>query len=316
MGKRQKKAGPVTLSNQELIPSVIGVIDNKEKSTWPLVMLFGLLIAFIIGLPRITAYISGESNVIDTTSPSETKEKNPNETSSEETKFYSFTNDLSIALDGLVVRNFQFQANDLSLYISNESADKDYLVNHALFLELYDKNNTLLQRIKMPNESINQGASQTYTFDSDVSVNLISQVVLEEKQTKDYPSVHLTKENDNTYSLTCNKGTEKIVYRFDSEQKLEYLTQTINVTSSSLYQQELTDYRQMTSKYNAINGVTSNIVEVGGGFTVTTNIDLDIVDFNNRTTKNTLDDKVYYGKGTEGKVVYFELSAMNYKCTM
>lgn len=314
MAKRKKKT-PVVLSNQELIPSVIGIIDNKEKSIWPLFLLFILLILFIFGLPKITAYIHGEGNVVDQTPPVENKEENPNNPSGEETKFYPYTKDLSISLDGLMIRNFQFQANDLSIYISNESADKNYLVNHTLFLELYDKNNTLLQRIKMPSDVINQGANQIYTFDSDVSVDVVSQVVLEEKKPEDYPTIQLKKENDNTYSLTCNKGTEKIVYRFDEEQQLEYLTQTINVTSSSLYQQQLTDYRQMTSKYNAINGVTSNIVEVSSGFTVTTNIDLNVVDFNNRTTKNTLINQVYYKKGTDGKVVYFELSAMNYKCS-
>ena len=47
----------------------------------------------------------------------------------------------------------------------------------------------------------------------------------------------------------------------------------------------------------------------------TTTIDLSKVDFKDRVIQNTLNSAAYYGKDTEGKVVFFELSAMNYKCS-
>ena len=42
--KKKKNETPVVLSNQELIPSVIGVINEKEKSNWVVVVLFIILI--------------------------------------------------------------------------------------------------------------------------------------------------------------------------------------------------------------------------------------------------------------------------------
>ena len=48
MSKKKNVVEEVRLSNQELIPSVIGVIDNKEKSNWPLIILFVFLIVFIV----------------------------------------------------------------------------------------------------------------------------------------------------------------------------------------------------------------------------------------------------------------------------
>ena len=41
MSRKKKEVAPIVLSYQELMPSVIGRIDSKEKSNW--VVLFYLL---------------------------------------------------------------------------------------------------------------------------------------------------------------------------------------------------------------------------------------------------------------------------------
>lgn len=311
----KKKKGPVTLSNQELIPSVIGVVDDKQKGSFFVIVLFVLLIGFIIGLPSITAYITGDSPIVYN-NPTNTDEPEVPENPVLEQKFYPLSDTLIINEGGISLQNLVVSNSSLSLDLLNSANSKEYLVEHQFYLELYDVNKMLLQRIKMPSESLNKGTSKTYSFDISVTSSLISQVSFGEKTISDYPAVNLRKENDDEYSLTCRLNNETLEYLFDENQKLQSITDTVNYSSNAVdYTQSLTEYRQMTSKYNGVDGVTSNISEVNNGFTVTTTIDLNKVDLSNRSIKNTLDNVAYYRKDTEGKVVSFELSAMNYKCS-
>lgn len=317
MRKKKKEEIPVTLSNQELIPSVIGVIDDKEKSNLPFLIIFFLLIGFIIALPTITAYLSGEQEINVNPNNTGGNTEKPEEPAGNELNFYTFSDDVSVSVSGISFQDFELSEGKIAFSITNNSEAKNYLAQHLLYLELYDSDKMLLQRIKLPTDNLSKGVTENYTFELSVSKSNITQFTLGEKTIEDYPTVNLKKENDGTYSLTCTKEEEKLVYEFDKDQKLNMITDVVNYsTSNSLYQEKLVDYRQMTSKYNAIDGVTSNLVEAGQGFTVTTIIDLQKVDFSNRSVKNTLNNKAYYGKDTEGKVVYFELSAMNYKCSM
>lgn len=315
MSKKKKQDAPVVLSQQELMPSVLGVIDDKEKSNFIVLALFVLLIIFIIALPSITSYINGEKKISFT--PSADGNKKPNDpTISHETIYYDFKDDLEVPIEGLVIKNFNILRKEFSFDIVNENEVKNYLSTHAIYLELYDNDQTLLQRVKFPTENINRGGSLSYQFDLNVPTADISKIVIEEKKVSDYPSVNLNKESDGTYLMVCSKGYETITYQFDKEAKLYYIMNVVNYSSSvDNYNVLLTEYRQMSSKYNGLEGVTSNISEVATGFTSTTTLSLEKIDFTNKTVKNTLTNKAYYGKGTEGKVVYFELSAMNYQCS-
>lgn len=313
--KKKKQEVPIVLSNQELIPSVIGIIDEKEKSNWIVVVLFLFLIIFIIALPTITSYIRGEKQI--TFSPSTNNPDKPQDPGpSAETLFYDFKEGLEVPIDGLLIKDFDINRKDFSLSIVNENEVKNYLVTHPLYLELYDSEQTLLQRIKLPNENLSRGGILNYSFELTVPTYDISKIVIEEKKVSDYPAVNLNKESDGTYLLVCSKDAETITYQFDTEGKLYYIMSVVNYASSvDNYNVLIADYRQMSSKYNSLEGVTSNISEVGTGFTSTTTLSLERIDFENRSVKNTLNNPAYYGKGTEGKVVYFELSAMNYQCS-
>jgi len=313
--KRKQKKAPIVLSTEDLVPSVIGTIDEKGSSNFVVILLFAFLIAFIIFLPDITNYFTGQGGVVvnpPTKKPEEDDPKDP----TIETKFYPYSDSLTISIDGMLVQGFQIVEGSLSLTITNQSEAKNYLVNHQLYLELYDENKMLLQRIKMPNDNISKNNSADYQFDLNISESQIAQVVLEEKTVDDYPIANLHKEEDDTYSLTCTKGTERLTYLFSKEQKLYYITDVANYSSSiPNYNQILADSRSLASTYNAIEGVTSNIVETGTGFTITSTLSLEKIDFTNRMIRNSLNNSAFYGKDTEGKVVYFELSAMNYQCS-
>ena len=315
MSRKKKEVAPIVLSYQELMPSVIGRIDSKEKSNWVVIVLFIVLIIFIIALPSITTYISGEKQI--TFGPNQNENKKPiDNTPVHETIYYDYSNTLEIPVEGLNFKQFDIVRKTFSFTIENKNEVKNYLVNHVLYMELYDNNQTLLQRVKLPNENLSKGSSLDYQFELTVPTAQIAKIVIEEKKVSDYPAIQLKKESDGTYLLVCSKDVETLTYQFDTEGKLYYIMDIVNYPSSyENYQMKLMDYRQISSKYNGIEGVTSNISEVGSGFTSTTTITLEKIDFENRSIKNTLNNPAYYGKGTEGKVVYFELSAMNYQCS-
>lgn len=315
MKKKDKR--PVVLSNQELIPSVLGVMDEKGKSIFPILLFFGFLVGFIIGLPTITSYLKGEQQIPFVGGGTSSKNPNPpSNPSLEEEKFYDYKSNLDIVVDGISFRNFNVNQNSLSITLMNQSASNTYLSNHYLYLELYDSNLTLLQRIKMPViQDFTKGESKVFTFDLNTSTS-ISKLKLEEKERSSYPAVNLNKESDGTYSLTCRKDHDKLEYMFDETSKLYFITHTVNYTSVvSNYTEIMADYQQLSNKYNGIDGVVSNFLPTLSSFTLTSTFALEKIDFNNRTIKNTLDHEAYYGKDTEGKVVYFELSAMNYQCS-
>lgn len=314
MAKKKNKTS-ITLSNQELIPSVIGVIDDKEKSNWPLIILFILLIGFIVALPTITAYISGEKDITTLTNPGGRTDSGTSNEPVVELKYYVLSDTVNIG--GMSFQDFALRDGMIHFSITNNQESKSYLLEHKLYLELYDAEKTLMQRIKMPTDSLSRGNTQTYSFEFNGASSNIVQFTLDEKTEDDYPAVRLKKEDDDTYSLTCTKGRERLEYQFDEEQKLSSIDHTVNYTSSvEGYQEAFADYRQVSSKYNSIDGVVSNIVQAGNGFTFTTMIDLTKVDFSSRTVTSTLNHEAYYAGGTFGKVVYFELSAMNYKCNI
>ena len=315
MSRKKKEVAPIVLSYQELMPSVIGRIDSKEKSNWVVIVLFIVLIIFIIALPSITTYISGEKQI--TFGPNQNENKKPiDNTPVHKTIYYDYSNTLEIPVEGLNFKQFDIVRKTFSFTIENKNEVKNYLVNHVLYMELYDNNQTLLQRVKLPNENLSKGSSLDYQFELTVPTAQIAKIVIEEKKVSDYPAIQLKKESDGTYLLVCSKDVETLTYQFDTEGKLYYIMDIVNYPSSyENYQMKLMDYRQISSKYNGIEGVTSNISEVGSGFTSTTTITLEKIDFENRSIKNTLNNPAYYGKGTEGKVVYFELSAMNYQCS-
>ncbi|MCI8575041.1 MAG: hypothetical protein HFI09_01070 [Bacilli bacterium] len=315
MSKKKKEVTPVVLSYQELMPSVLGRIDSKEKSNWVVIVLFIVLIVFIIALPTITSYIKGEKQITFTPDNSDQKKPTDN-TPGHETIYYDYSDTLEIPIGGLNFKNFDIVRKDFSLMIENENEVKNYLVTHALYMELYDEEQTLLQRIKLPNENLSKGNTMDFHFELNVPTSSIAKIVIEEKKVSDYPAIQLNKETDGTYMLVCSKSEETITYQFDTSGKLYYIMDIVNYSSSKEdYQMKLMDYRQMSSKYNGLDGVTSNISEVGTGFTSTTTLSLEKIDFENKNVKNTLDNPAYYGKDTEGKVVYFELSAMNYQCS-
>ena len=317
MKKRAKKEIPeVKLSTQELIPSTIGVIDEKGKNSWALILLFGLLIVFVFALPIVTNYFQSEPEVVNP-NPVKPSEK-PNEEPSNNVTFYPLKNNLDIIIGGMSFSKIEVKEKEISITITNNSETKNYLSKHQMYFELYNNEKTLLQRIKLPEDNINKGSSLTATFDLLESVNdKLYQVVITEKTEEDYPPVNLKKDAEGNYSLTCKKGMETLLYSFNSEQKLFAIKDTLNyLNTNSDYQIKLSDCRQKSADFNSITGISTSIVEIGNGFTFNANLALDKLDLTDKNLLTELDNKAYFGKDTEGKVVYFELSTMNYQCSM
>ena len=181
MSRKKKEVAPIVLSYQELMPSVIGRIDSKEKSNWVVIVLFIVLIIFIIALPSITTYISGEKQI--TFGPNQNENKKPiDNTPVHETIYYDYSNTLEIPVEGLNFKQFDIVRKTFSFTIENKNEVKNYLVNHVLYMELYDNNQTLLQRVKLPNENLSKGSSLDYQFELNVPTAQIAKIVIEEKR--------------------------------------------------------------------------------------------------------------------------------------
>lgn len=324
MGKKKKKL-EVKLSDQELVPSTIGYLEESKSGPFGLFLLFAVFIAVAIFLPNITEYVNkllGRSDV-----ELETPIVEVEENKTDEKKIIDVMHDLSDGLEftfnGLKFSNFEVQpyANNLfKYYISfdiENAVDKSVdFSSNKYFIETYDSDSTMLARHII--DDFTSTTSKIITAKSKVNVSLdlssneysnISKILIVIKKQDDYPNYDLELVN-NVYTLTCISNTNTINYIFDKNNNLTSIKDTLRVSNdgTSNYSSKLLQSTSLVSKYNNINGVSSNIIELSNGFTMTTDIDVTKVKINE------LDSNIYYDSNTKVKVIKFEMEARGYSC--
>lgn len=310
MGKKREEI-EIRLSDEELIPSTIGVLEETKKGSLGLIILFLIFIVFVLFLPNITNGINkllGDEEMIIT--PSKEEEKDKEEDNEKISNIYSLTDDLEITYNGIKFKNFSKNTNWISMIMVNENdVDVDF-EKERYFLETYSEDQTLLGRHIFNNVLLSKKSSKTLTLElSEDEYNNLSKILIVKKEEKDYPKVSLLKNDNNQFVLTCKKNTNEIIYTFDKKEELIRIQDTINFANdnSYSYSSNLSFYQGQTANLNNAEGISSSLVEVSTGFTVTTQID----------TKNVLETSLKsenYYKEASPKVIHFEMESRGYSC--
>ena len=313
MAKRKAKE-PIVIDKTPLKATSLGNLETKENGPLVAILWVGLLVVCIISLPYIADFVQNYQNnkIIDTPTkkPDHTSDNNTQGEITKDQAIYNFEKNLVITENKFNLSDFSVANNVLTFKITNVGGDVDYFKKHNYFVELFNDDKTLLQRIKFDGITINKSKTITLNVDA-VSFTKISFI---EKDVKDYPNVTLKKVNE-TPTLTCQNKDLKVIYTFstDEDNKLKTIETNYSYASTNKdYEQMLSRYETYATSYNSLGGVKATLIPINTGFTFKVNIDLATIPEASYTS--TFTDKYYYSLDTEAKIVAFELKTSGFTC--
>ncbi len=313
MAKRKTKE-PIVIDKTPLKATSLGNLDTKENGPLVAILWVGLLVVCIISLPYIADFAQNYQNnkIIDTPTkkPDHTSDNNTQGEITKDQTIYNFEKNLVITENKFNLSDFSVSNNVLTFKITNVGGDVDYFKKHNYFVELFNDDKTLLQRIKFDGITINKSKTITLNVDT-VSFTKISFI---EKDVKDYPNVTL-KTVSEIPTLTCQNKDLKVIYTFstDEDNKLKTIETNYSYASTNKdYEQMLSRYETYATSYNSLGGVKATLIPINTGFTFKVNIDLATIPEASYTS--TFTDNYYYSLDTEAKIVAFELKTSGFTC--
>lgn len=313
MAKRKAKE-PIVIDKTPLKATSLGNLETKENGPLVAILWVGLLVVCIISLPYIADFVQNYQNnkIIDTPTkkPDHTSDNNTQGEITKDQTIYNFEKNLVITENKFNLSDFSVANNVLTFKITNVGGDVDYFKKHNYFVELFNDDKTLLQRIKFDGITINKSKTITLNVDA-VSFTKISFI---EKDVKDYPNVTLKKVSE-IPTLTCQNKDLKVIYTFsaDEDNKLKTIETNYSYASSNKdYEQMLSRYETYATSYNSLGGIKATLIPINTGFTFKVNIDLATIPEASYTS--TFTDKYYYSLDTEAKIVAFELKTSGFTC--
>ena len=180
------------------------------------------------------------------------------------------------------------------------------LANYNYFINLYDQNKKLLQRLMLRDEIVSPNETLKVTF-SLTDSNVYSLTILSISK-DNYPAYVATADENNMATLTCTKDYEKVDYLLNNNKvyaiSLLYEVGVDDANFNTLYG----TYQAMQVSYNSIEGVSSSIETINN-----------VLNFRTIINLNTIGDekinlKTFYPKDTDAKIMNFELTSMGYTC--
>lgn len=303
------KKKEVVIVDEELTPTVLKTIKEKKGSVIWLIIIFAIFVAVVIYLPDITVYIDEYLNPEVTTpvvpSTPDNSDDDTDDTDTEVVK-YELVQGLQIVEGDISLSNFSITDNQISFAITNNGTEMLDFSELNYFLELYNANNMLLQRIMVADALVSAGSTTNVTYDlTDTNVSTVSFLEITEEG---YPSHTLTPDENGNATLTCVKNYETVNYLLNDNKVYSiedvFVVSATDANYSTLY----SSYQALASTYNTIGGIDSTVTVENNVLTFRTDINLSTV------TEGSFNNIIYYPRDTDAKVMSFELEANGYTC--
>lgn len=317
MGKRNKKK-QIVINNEELQTTTLGYLEDEKRGPFGLIFLFLIFIVFAFFLPEITNYVNklmgkNTTGIIEPTiDPTKKDDKDNNE---EEAKMYDIADSLTFDYTNIKFSEFKKYEDNNKYYISfrldNNSDKMIDLSKSKYFIETYSEDKTLLERHIFNYTKLNTKSYTTEIIElSYDEYNKANKIIISYKTLEDYPEVTLNIDSNSEYILSCSNSKNKLIYTFNKDSKLVRINDTVNYANdnSSNYANALINYRNQVANFNNIDGISSSLVEITTGFTVTTDVNVKTVNL------NSVNNSSYYGTDAIPKEVKFEMESRGYNC--
>ena len=321
MGKKIKKSD-IKLSDEELVPSTIGFMEEEKTGPWGLIILFAVFIGVAFFLPQITDYTNKLLGKTDPTDPTPVQTTDSGSGSGEEKptekdSMHDFSEGLEFTYNDLKFFGFSKGEFDgrykIGFSVENPSTKDVDFDTEKYFLEIYN-DNTMLGRhiIDLGNLEKSNRAQWNIEISGNEHEN-INKISIVKKETSDYPKFDLTTASGENYILTCNHDnqyySDNVVYTFNSKYTLTRIRDTYQIKREMPnYDSYVTLSGTTASEYNNMNGVASNVLETEAGLTMTTDVEV------SKTKIEDLNSHIFYSTKAEANVIKFEMESRGYNC--
>lgn len=306
-----KKKKQIEIIDAELTPTTLAVKkDTKKVNAFGIVwiaLIFAILIGGVIYLPDISLYINNYLNP-EVSVPS-TSNKVPNKEEESEEKetvnIYNIGDTSEVLLDKIKVNNVTISNSKISFLVTNTSQEMLKLKDYNYFMNLYDNNKKLVQRIMFASEVLSPNASISLEYDlmDDTSVKYSIVSI----NTSDYPAYVVDANADKSAELVCKKGYETITYLLNDNKTYGItISEEVPITDPN-FNNLYSTYEALKVTYNAYEGVTSSVNVTDQALIFRTIINLSEVG-------TSLNLKAIYPNNTDAKIMHFELTASGYTC--
>lgn len=306
-----KKKMKVVLENIELRPQVIGYTIKKKSNIGRVIFIFVVFAATVFYINDISLFINNllgktTAETIQGGTSGNKPSTRPGNNVENEVVYNIFSNTLEVKEGNIKLNNFNLSNNVLTFDIVNNTNASIDLTGKKFFIETFNESKTLLERHKVDIKKLASGAKISYELNTKYDFHYI---VLEEKTIEDYPVVNLKKDEFGTGTITCNKGIEKIVYTFKTDELYEIEhTITENDINAENYYVRYSAYQSKVTSYNNVEGITGTFNSSLNGYTAV--FKLNLVNAN----LGSIDEKYYYSYREIPKVVKFEMQTYGFNC--
>jgi len=314
MARKNKRYKNIKLEQNELTPTAIGIFESKKKSAIGTVVILGIFILAVIFLPDISEYVNKYINQTPGTTPKPTTPNNKPNTPPKDNddNFTAFVDNLKITNDDITISNFVIDEVNLTISydVTNNLNNSENMEALNYYLEIYNTEQTLIERVKLANEiTLSNGAFTTFKRNiTTESATTIGFIAIIKKTINDYPLVELTNNEGGIGSMVCSNAHEKVTYKFNEEKLKEVTHEASYLNTETNYQALYEANKLKANNYNSKLGIASTFFEHENGYNITTIVNLNEID---RTYIFNADS---FKIDTEPKVVKFEMEAQGFKC--
>ena len=314
MARKNKRYKNIKLEQNELTPTAIGIFESRRKSSIGTVLILGIFILAVIFLPDISEYVNKYINQTPGTTPNPTTPNNKPNTPPKDNddNFTAFVDNLKITNDDITISNFVIDEVNLTISydVTNNLNNSENMEALNYYLEIYNTEQTLIERVKLANEiTLSNGAFTTFKRNiTTESATTIGFIAIIKKTINDYPLVELTNNEGGIGSMVCSNAHEKVTYKFNEEKLKEVTHEASYLNTEANYQTLYEANKLKANNYNSKLGIASTFFEHEKGYNITTIVNLNEID---RTYIFNADS---FKLDTEPKVVKFEMEAQGFKC--
>ncbi len=313
----RKKVKNMQIEQEELKPVTIGVFESRRKSSWGIFIIMTVFVLAVIFMPEISNFVNKYLNTepqINNPSSNPINPVVPPEEEEPEQVIYDLSEDLIVKDEEIALSAFNIDAinNTLAYNIENISNASYRVTDKNYYIELYDENQTLLQRIKIISSGyLNAGSNMAMNNALNLNVaSNVRKIAMTKKDVLDYPPLYLTPNDEGVENLVCSSAYEEVTYIF-KENKLKTVISEVNYPkTASNFLDNYNNYRNLAATYNTEEGIVSVFSgsELSDAFNVTTNIDL------TKAKRFYVFNADSFALDTEPKVVSFEMEAQGFNC--
>ena len=298
MAKR-KKLKNIKINDQELTPTVIGYLNEKKASSLFLIVVFGILLAFLYYLPDINKYVEQKrgndySNNVPYIPNNNEEKYEQNDTGKE----FDFSSKTIIVMNEISFSEFNIENDTLSFIAKNNSNKILDIGQYGYYIYLKDSDGNVSDAIKIDDIVVLEEGEKDLVFSVEsISASKIFIDVFKEEYINEVTLV------DNT--LNCTLEDETYIYNFENDilKNETYIYEKFDASDSLIYK-----YQKRKEKYEVYEGIEIDIDDTNGLY-YEVNVDINVAD----TTK--LNDENIFDNTYKPKVIKFKMEENGYSCS-